>query len=256
MSKKLLRLFLIIFILFPLLFTLIWAFTENWEYGKLFPQVFSIRAWKSLFLNKNNIKIILNSLYISFIASIISIIISYPAAKAIALYDFKGKSLFRLIVFLPIVIPVTSVAIGLHLNLLRLGLANTKAGVILVHAFPAIPYAFMILEPIFSSIGENYENQAILLGASGLKKFLYVNLPMMLPGLRSSFFMSFVVSFSQYFLTFLIGGGLVKTYSTIVFPVISNKDRHEASVFSIVFILILLLVGFITFRLGNRKEDD
>lgn len=49
MSKKLLRLFLIIFILFPLLFTLIWAFTENWEYGKLFPQAFSIRAWKSLF---------------------------------------------------------------------------------------------------------------------------------------------------------------------------------------------------------------
>lgn len=255
MTKKLVRLIIFLIVVFPILYLAIWAFIERWPFEDLLPQAISFRGWKSLLFNKNNMKVLFSSTFMSLAVAFLSVALSYPACKALALYNIKGKWLIRMILFIPIILPVTSVAIGLHLNFLRIGLANTVVGVILVHIFPCIPYCIMTMEPVFSSVGENYENQAMLLGASGWKRFLYINLPLVMPGIRTAFFMSFVVSFSQYFLTFLIGGGIVKTYSMIMFPIISNKDRHEAAVYSFVFLFVCLIVAFMCFAFRSKEES-
>lgn len=254
MTKKLVRLIIFLIVIFPILYLGIWAFVERWPFEELLPKTISFRGWKSLFNNQSNMKILFSSTLISLVVAFLSVGLSYPACKALALYDIKGKGLIRMILFIPIILPVTSVAIGLHLNFLRIGLANTVLGVILVHIFPCIPYCIMTMEPVFSSVGENYENQAMLLGAKGWQRFFYINLPLVMPGLRTAFFMSFVVSFSQYFLTFLIGGGIVRTYPMIMFPIISNKDRHEAAVYSLVFLFVCLLVAFMCFAFRRKEE--
>ncbi len=57
----------------------------------------------------------------------------------------------------------------------------------------------------------------------------------------STVFMTFVISFSQYFLTFLIGGGHVITYPIVMFPFIQSGDRTIASSFSLIFIVTSLI---------------
>ncbi|MDY6065842.1 MAG: ABC transporter permease subunit [Finegoldia sp.] len=256
MNKKIIRILVSIFIFLPIFYMLVWAFIERWPFESVFPEKISFRAWKSLLSNPLNIKILFSSLAMSLLVAFLAVFLSYPASKALAFYDLKFKNLIRVLLFVPIILPVTSLAIGLHLNFLRLGIANKFWGVVLVHIFPCIPYCIMSLEPVFSSVGQEYENQATLLGAKGIKKFLYVNLPLALPGIKTAFFMSFIVSFSQYFLTFLIGGGLVRTYATIMFPILSNKDRHEAAVFSLVFLIVCLIVEKITFSFGKKFDVE
>lgn len=255
MNKKLTRIILTLFFIVPVIYMIMWAFIESWPYDKVLPEVFTVRAWKSLFLNKDNLMIVLKSIAMSSAVGLLSIVFTYPAAKAIALYDFKFKGIFRVILFIPILLPVMSLAIGLHLNFLRLSLANKVSGVMIVHVFQCIPYCFIIMEPVISSVGINYENQARLLGANDFTTLVNINIPLYKPALLAAFFMSFIVSFSQYIVNFLIGGGLVNTFSTVIFPILKEKDRHVSSVYSVVFMAICLIVYFLSNYFAKRMVD-
>lgn len=252
MSKKIMRALAVLIFVIPIIYMIMWAFIERWSFEQVLPEIYTTRAWKNIFTNKHILQTILKSITMSMGVAFISVAFTYTAAKAIALYDFKYKNVFRLILFIPLLIPVMSLSIGLHLNFLRLGLANTYFGVMLVHVFLSIPYCFIIMEPVIRSVGINYENQARLLGANSFQTHIYINLFLHGPAILTAFFMSFIVSFSQYIVNFLIGGGLVNTFSNIIFPILSEKDRHVSSVYSIVFLAISLIVYFLSLYFSKR----
>ena len=81
-----------------------------------------------------------------------------------------------------------------------------------------------------------------MLGAKKIDILRYVTIPLILPGIIGASSMCFIISFSQYFLTLLIGGGSVITYPLLMFPYIQSGDRILASMYSIVFIIISLIV--------------
>ena len=72
------------------------------------------------------------------------------------------------------------------------------------------------------AIGNKLEEQAKVLGANTFQAFTKVTLPILSPVILSSLSMSYIVSFSQYFLTLLIGGGKVKTFAIVMFPYLSG----------------------------------
>ncbi|CEQ20730.1 ABC transporter permease [Paraclostridium sordellii] len=244
MSKKLKKLIVNIILLtliLPLGILFIWAITSSWVYPNLIPNEFSLRGFEYI-LNEENIKVLLNSIFISIVVVIITLIISIPAAKAISLYEFKGKKFFELLILSPIIIPMISVAMGIQLIFIKFGIANTLTGVILINIIPCIPYGVRIIADVYKLIGDKYEIQASMLGAKKIDILRYVTIPLILPGIIGASSMCFIISFSQYFLTLLIGGGSVITYPLLMFPYIQSGDRILASMYSIVFIIISLIV--------------
>lgn len=233
--------FILICLLSPLLILFVWSLTSSWIYPKIIPNELSLRGIEYI-LNIDNIKLLLNSVLISLAVVILTIIMSIPASKAMALYDFKGKSIFEMIFLSPLIIPTISIAMGIHLSFIRLGLANTVIGVIIINTIPCFPYAIKIMTDTYKIIGNKYEIQASILGANKIDTIRYIIIPLILPGILGASSMCFIVSFSQYFLTLLIGGGNVITYPLIMFPYIQSGDRTISSLYSIVFIIISLIV--------------
>ncbi len=62
-------------------------------------------------------------------------------------------------------------ALGIHVSFLKLGLANTILGVIIIHLIPCIPYAVFMLTDVFEIIGDKMEKQAKVLGANRYQCF-------------------------------------------------------------------------------------
>lgn len=252
--KRLIRLSVNASILFAMLLLAVWTLTDAWPWPDLLPQRVSLRGWKSLFdPTSKAIPVLLQSVGISSAVTVLVILLSVPAARALATASFRGKLIVRIILFFPIVLPSASVAMGIHLRFIEAGLANTVAGVVLVHILPCLPYGVMGLEPTFALLGRNYEEQAAVLGASPMQRLLHISLPLMKPGLFVSAMMVFLVSFSQYFLTFLIGGGRVTTFSLLLFPYVQQKDRHIAAVYSAVFLVTCLII---IWALRRMTESD
>lgn len=244
MSKNLKNLtinIILISLTMPLSILFIWSISSSWVFPKIIPNEFSIRGFEYI-LSGENISILIDSIFISIAVVISTMIISIPASKAIALYDFKGKKLFELLVLSPIIIPVISVAMGIQLAFIKMGLANTVLGVIIINVVPCIPYGIKMITDVYKIIGDKYELQANMLGANKIDTLRYITIPLILPGVIGASSMCFIISFSQYFLTLLIGGGSVITYPLIMFPYIQSGDRMIASIYSIVFILISLAV--------------
>ncbi|RKD29027.1 ABC transporter permease [Thermohalobacter berrensis] len=234
---------IIFLLLFPLVILFVWSFTKNWPWPNIVPKAFGLRAIKYVFSpTSKSLKTLLFSVWLSSVVTIITLFISIPAAKALGLYKFKGKRLFKLLILAPIIVPPVAVSMGIHVTFIRLGLANTFLGVVLMHIIPCIPYGVRILTNVFEIIGESMEMQARVLGANPYKTFFYITLPMISPGLVSAGSLIFIVSFSQYFTTFLIGGGKIVTFFMLMFPYIQSGDRMMASVYSLIFILTSLVL--------------
>ncbi|MCG0276463.1 MAG: ABC transporter permease subunit [Thermosediminibacteraceae bacterium] len=244
-------------ILFPIVVLMLWAFAREWPWPHLFPTGFSVRGWIHLFNPTTGaLPVLLYSVMLSSLVAFITVTLSLPAARALAFYDFRGKRALEIFILSPMVIPTTAVAMGIHVNFIRIGLADTFWGVVICHLLPCIPYGIKILTGVFEALGDRIEQQARVLGAGRLKTYLYVTLPLISPGLITASIMAFVVSFSQYFLTFLIGGGRVMTFSMLLFPFIQGGDRHLSAVFSLAFIGTVLLWVFaleVLFRRWVKK---
>lgn len=253
MRNKLIVAIFLVFLILPLMVIVIWSFANIWPWPKIFPSSLGLRGWKYFFdPSSESIRILFFSIFLSLIVSLFTLAITTPAAKALALYSFKGKKLVEILTFAPVIVPTVAVAMGIHIQFIKMGLANTFIGVVLIQLIPCIPYTIRILMSIFEIIGEQMEIQAKVLGASTMQTFFYVTVPMILPGLISAGSMAFIVSFSQYFLTFLIGGGRVITFSMLMFPFIQGGDRMMGSIYSIVFILTTLIFLVVIERLTSK----
>lgn len=119
---------------------------------------------------------------------------------------------------LPLIVPTTVFGMGIHLLLIRVGLSDTVPGVILVHVICALPYTVSIMTDSTRAIGKKLEEQARVLGAGSLRAFWSVSMPALIPAIFSALAMAYITSFSQYFLTLLIGGGNVRTFTVIMVP--------------------------------------
>jgi putative spermidine/putrescine transport system permease protein len=106
-------------------------------------------------------------------------------------------------------------------------------------------------------VGKKLEMQAQVLGASAGRSFLHVTLPLLMPGILSSISMAYIISFSQYFITLMIGGGRVRTLSVVMVPFIQGGERTIAFAYAslfvfstvAVFVVLELLIKRFTVRL-------
>lgn len=245
-------------ILMPLGIIVTWSFTASWPWPELLPQEFSSRGLVELFSPRQGLGLVLGqSVGIALGTALLSTVIATCAARALAFHDFFGKELFRFASVLPFLIPSTVFAMGIQVLFIRAGLANTVLGVILAHTIVSLPYAIAIMGEVIIAAGMRLEQQARVLGASPLRTCLHVQVPQLLPGILSAVSMVYIISFSQYFLTLLIGGGAVKTLATVMFPFLTSGDRTIASAYGLVFLLATLVVFFLfellLKRFANRE---
>ena len=234
---------LILAITIPVLTMIVWIFTERWAWPDIWPQVFSLRSVReALHAGGQLTELIVSSVVISLIVAVLSVVIGLMTTRALVFYDFARKSLIYFFTTLPLLVPVTVFAMGAHITFIRLGLNNTVFGVIIAHLICSLPYAVHLLADGTGAIGNGLEEQARVLGASALCAFRRVTLPLLAPVILTAFSMAYIVSFSQYFLTLLIGGGRVRTFTVIMVPYLQGGERNIASLYSAIFLGITLLV--------------
>lgn len=241
----------------PLAVLLILAAAESWVYPGLLPEALSLKYLSYvLAANRQTFTALAESTLISLLATLLTLAIAIPAARALGLYSFKGRELIKILVLLPLIVPAVTVTMGIHTTMIRVGLAGKISGVVLIHTVFALPYAIRLLTDVFEIIGESYDEQAGMLGAGALSTFKTVTLPLIIPGIVSASIMSFIVSFSQYITTFLIGGGNIITLPVLMVPYIQNGQLQISSVYSLLFVFTAMISLYIVEKFLRRYYRD
>lgn len=240
---------IILGVLLPMLPQLVWSFAFNWFFPALLPQKWGLHAWRYLLSPTSDVVLALRtSMALALCVVLLCMVIGLPAARVLALHQFRGRRAVEWLLMAPLLVPTLVVVMGMHILFIRYGLADSFGGVVLVHLVPALPYFVLVMSSVFANYNPAIEETARTLGAGPVATLRHVTLPLILPGLAVASLFTFLVSWSQYVTTLLIGGGRVVTLPMVLFPFISSANHANAAAVSIVFVAPALLVLLLTTR--------
>lgn len=151
-----------------------------------FPTMFTLRAYRTLFVDYNFGDYLLNSLLVCLGSVLITMVMSAVAAYGFARWSFPGKGLLLGALMVTAMLPFISV-LGPTFNIIRsLDLIDTKRGLLLVFVNGGIPLATWFLYVFFQTIPRELEEAAALDGAGRISTFIRIVLPLSVPGLAST----------------------------------------------------------------------
>lgn len=189
-------------ILLPLYFMLINAFSSP-ETVSQFPKAYwpegNTESLAFLLGFQGVISALMNSLAVATMTMVISIALGAPAGYAIARYDFRGKTAFRMLIMLTRAFPLPLLALPLAVFFIRHGIDDTLWGLAMVHSMLALPFAVLITYSLFSGVPVELEEAAWVFGCNKWQAFTRVVMPLAAPGLAASAVFAFVISWNEVF---------------------------------------------------------
>ncbi|MEV6318146.1 ABC transporter permease [Streptomyces sp. NPDC051776] len=215
------------------------------------------------------------SLVVSAWALVLSLVLGVPLAWLLARVDFPGKALVRSLVLLPMVLPPTVGGVALLLGFGRRGLLGPwleewfgvtlpfhTSGAVVAATFVAMPFLVISLEGTLAALSRRYEETAASLGASPIRVFLTVTLPMVAPGLAAGAALTWARALGEFGATITFAGNLPGTTQTLPLQVyLLLQDRPEAAtsvsllLLSVAFAVLVALRGRWTGVTGGRSPS-
>ncbi len=235
--------------LVPVVVLILQAGAPGWRFPELVPELTFdglrvLAARPGPFLTA-----LASSLGYSLATVAVTLAMTILPAQVLAFRTFPGKNLLEGLLLLPALVPAMTFSMGLHFILIKIGLADTAPGVILVLSMISYPYMLRALTTGYTLMGREYAACARNLGASKRRAFLEVELPQLLPAMEAGASVVFLVAFSEYFLVFLIGGGNVASFTGYLFPLITSSNRGLGALVTLVFLAVPIAL-FIVLEMG------
>jgi putative spermidine/putrescine transport system permease protein len=197
--------------LFALIGTVITSsFAARWL-GTWLPAGFTTRWYFSAWAEFQLDDVLVVTFEVALAVVALSGLIGVPAAYAMARRDFPGKKLVMLLFVLPLLVPPITYGIPMATVLYKTGLGGAMAGVILANLVPTIPFVILVMIPFIEQIDPRIEAAARVFGAGTLRLFIYVLLPLLLPGILAALLLVLVRTIGMFELTFLTSGPTSQT---------------------------------------------
>ena len=197
------------------------------------------------------------SLLTSLLATVICVVLGVPLAWLLARVPFRGRTVVRAIVTLPMVLPPVVGGAALLFAFGRRGVFGEPVAdatgfvlpfsiwaVVLANVFVALPFLVVTVEGALVGADERIEQAAASLGAGPLRVIIRVALPAIAPSLRAGALLAWARSLGEFGATITFAGNLqgrTQTLPLAVFVALES-DRDAALVISLVLIVISLVL--------------
>ena len=197
------------------------------------------------------------SVVVAVSATVLATAFGVPLAWLLARTRFRGRSLVRALVLLPMVLPPVVGGVALLFALGRRGLVGqylddwfgitlpfTTAGAVLAATFVALPFLVITVESGLRSLDPGYEEAAHTLGAGRASTFWRVTLPLLAPQLAAGAALAFARALGEFGATITFAGnveGRTRTLPLAVYTALQT-DREAALALSVVLLFVSLLV--------------
>ncbi len=202
--------------------------------------------------------LIANSLIVGVMTTLVTLVISYPLAFYITKISGWERTLISSICLLPLFINVIVGILGWYILLLPYGVLQqllsgmgvwdgplaalrTYPTLVAVLAYEHIPFAVLLLVSSLQAIPQDKINAARILGASPLRVFVSILLPLSMPALVASVVLVFALSSSSYLTPILIGAQRLRVLPPVIFSY-GTEQMNWPLAAALAFVLLFLVV--------------
>ncbi|MDO1584907.1 ABC transporter permease [Rhizobium oryzicola] len=263
--------YLLFFFGTPLLSALVGSF-------QLEDGTFTLNWYQCIFTRASTLRGLSTSIYYGTMPVLLSLTLSVPLSLLLR-RSFLGRKLFSGLYKLPLAVP--GIIVGLMVivvferggffdrllapigfTLPKLVRDDWGIGVILAGAWKQVPFMTLIITSAFAAIPEDIRHAARSLGASRLKTFLFVDIPLAMPGITAAILLTFIGSMSSFAIPDIVGPPTARPLSVLMVQEF-KQGRFEqvyamGMVLSLFAIIVLLAYYSLTSRIGHdsRKGEQ
>lgn len=213
-------------LLLPFVPLVLTSLSRGYFHPQVLPAEWSLRAWSRVLAPGSAAwPALADTVVVALAVTATSLLVGIPAGRVLGAHRFRGRRVVEVALLTPVLVPTIAVALGIHVVMIRLGLDGGRLGVVLVHLVPATPYVVLLTSGVFANADLELEAQARSLGASRWQAWWHVTRPLVAPGIAVAALFGFLVSWGQYALTLVIGGGRVVTLPILLFASASGGDE-------------------------------
>lgn len=163
------------------------------------PETPSLQNYNEIIRIGNFGNYFLNSILTAGIGATGAVVVSIFAAYVMARFDFKLKGTVLFLFLFTQMIPLFLGLAPLYQMLSRFGLSNTRVGLCIVYMSSMIPYSIVNLRGFFQWIPVSLEEAATIDGCTRLQALFKVVLPLIKPGIATTYIFSFINAWNDVF---------------------------------------------------------
>ncbi len=227
---------ILVFLMLPTLLILPVSFSPSSELA--FPPHGVSLRWYRLFLSDPGwMDATLFSLGIAALTTICSAVIGTMASVALVRGRLPGRQTLEALLLAPLIVPHIIVAIAVYLQFAPLGLTGTRLGFVLIHTALAVPYVVLVVSAALQRLPPSLEMAGLNLGASRLRCFWSITMPLISPAILAGAVFSALASFDETVVSFFISGVEHQTITRKMFEDIEFNVSPVIAAASTVFVI-------------------
>lgn len=225
--KHVLLIIYALFALFPLFWMLLISFKSD---AQMFNTTFiftpTLENYDAVLLRTDYFRYFKDSLIVSTLAVIVSLLAGVPAAYALANYEFKKKEDLAFTILSFRFAPEILVVLPLFMIYQRIGLYDTYTGLIWVYQLITMPLIIWVLRGYFEDIPIEIEHAAQIDGYTWWQVFLKKLLPLIRPGLVSASLLAFIFAWNNFTFPLQLSGTNVETVTVASLKYLASDTVH------------------------------
>lgn len=233
--------------LLPQICIIIMAFFEKWT--GIFPEGFTFANFKRI--PQNSSHELFNTFYLSILATFLCAILGSLIAYITERKKPKGSGVLDMAIMAPFILPGTVIAVALLSAFSGnsvIAIGGTYTIIIISYMIRRTPYVYRSVVASLTQLDPSLEEASTIMGASWVKTFRKVSVPLILPGIISGAILTFATLLQELSTTILLYSSKTRTVPIQIYGAVADNELGQASALSVV----LLVAVFILIYLSNK----
>ena len=186
---------------------------------------------------------VMNSLIVACTTTAIATAIGTMTALAMARYRFRIKAFYRMLVFMPMIIPDIVLGLALLIYFVTIGIKLGLTTIIIGHCTFLTSYVFIVVSARLGGMDQTFEEASADLGANGFATFRRVTLPLIMPGVIGGALLAFIISMDDLVITYFVSGVDSTTLPVFIYGMLRRGVKPEINAIASLMILFSLVVA-------------
>ncbi len=244
-------LFMLLFVVFPLLLIIYYAFTDKTT-GQ-----FTFNNFVTVFSSSSNFKVIGMSLLVGLLNTVFCLLIAYPIAYLLSNKKYNKNKVLVYLFIMPMWINFVIRTIATKDILAWIGITSADhplLATIIGMVYNYLPFAILPLYSTMLKLDKSQIEAASDLGANPFYVFIKAILPMSVPGIISACLMTFMPTMSSYVIADKLGGGKTTLIGNLIALMFGTSSNYNVG--SVLALIMLVMIGISLLLTKNTKKES
>ncbi|MBF2035105.1 MAG: ABC transporter permease [Leptolyngbyaceae cyanobacterium T60_A2020_046] len=238
----------------PILVLAVYSFNDSERYTSVW-RGFSLRWYETLFQDQRIFQALQDTLVVAFVAVGIASVVGTLMAIGLAKYRFPGKSLYRGVSYLPLIVPDIAIAVATLVFLASIAVPLSIWTIIAAHLVFCLAYVALVVSSRLNGLDPHLEEAALDLGANPAQALVKVLLPELMPAIVSGCLLAFVLSVDDLLISSFTAGSGANPLPIEIFSRIRTGVKPDMNALSVLLILTSGMIAALAEYLRYKGES-